>query len=403
MLEFTRERVIPEEVDADLWNEHFSRYALAARLSRGKRVLDIGCGTGYGTAELARAAARAVALDNSREALDYARLHYASENVDFLQATCKELPFRDRSFDLVIAFEVIEHLRGWRDFLSEMRRVLSDGAQCLISTPNKDYYTESRGPSGENPYHGHEFAVDEFRKELSSVFPHVSLLLQNHADGVLFQPTGSSSPPESRVENWTDRPEEAHFFLALCSHRTQATPGAVRYVPSAANVLREREHHIRKLAEEVALKNRAIDDLVQARDELMDLFAEQKDQLEERNRWAANLNQELERARTLIDNLEVEMREQARGYETKIDELEDDSRERTEWYEAKIAELERDCRERAEWAIRNEQLAEERTKWAVDLDQRVHALEDRLRLILSSRWIRLGNALGIGPRPRQDA
>ena len=54
MAEFTGERVIPGQVDVDLLNEHLARYAFAARLARGKRVLDAGCGAGYGSAELAR-------------------------------------------------------------------------------------------------------------------------------------------------------------------------------------------------------------------------------------------------------------------------------------------------------------------------------------------------------------
>ena len=56
-LEFTGERLVPGQVDQDLFNEHLARYAFAARLARGKRVLDIACGAGYGSAELARSAA----------------------------------------------------------------------------------------------------------------------------------------------------------------------------------------------------------------------------------------------------------------------------------------------------------------------------------------------------------
>ena len=53
MAEFTGERLIPGEVDIDLLNEHMARYHFAVRLARGKRVLDAGCGAGYGSAELA--------------------------------------------------------------------------------------------------------------------------------------------------------------------------------------------------------------------------------------------------------------------------------------------------------------------------------------------------------------
>mgnify|MGYP003623051184 CR=1 FL=1 len=68
MPEFTGERLIPGEVDIDLLNEHMARYNFAARLTRGKRVLDAGCGTGYGSLELARMAARVTGIDIAPEA-----------------------------------------------------------------------------------------------------------------------------------------------------------------------------------------------------------------------------------------------------------------------------------------------------------------------------------------------
>ena len=52
------------------------------------------------------------------------------------------------AFDLVVAFEVIEHLENWREFLLEARRVLAPTGQFIVSTPNKLYYTESRGAAG---------------------------------------------------------------------------------------------------------------------------------------------------------------------------------------------------------------------------------------------------------------
>ena len=63
----------------------------------------------------------------------------------------------------MVAFEVIEHLEDWRDFLREVRRVLAPRGQFIVSTPNKLYYTESRGATGANPFHVHEFDFEEFR------------------------------------------------------------------------------------------------------------------------------------------------------------------------------------------------------------------------------------------------
>ena len=110
MVEFTGERVIPGQVDADLLNEHLARYAFAARLARGKRVLDSGCGAGYGSAELAGSSLSVVGVDVAAEAVDYARAHYPLPNLRFEQASCTALPHPDGAFNLVVAFEVIEHL-----------------------------------------------------------------------------------------------------------------------------------------------------------------------------------------------------------------------------------------------------------------------------------------------------
>ena len=72
MSEFTGERVIPGQVNDDLWAEHVARYALATRFAHGRRVLDLGCGTGYGTADLAQVASAAVGVDLAPEAIAYA-------------------------------------------------------------------------------------------------------------------------------------------------------------------------------------------------------------------------------------------------------------------------------------------------------------------------------------------
>src|SRR5579872_1585437 len=283
LAEFTGERLIPGQVDVDLLNEHLARYAFAARLARGKRVLDAGCGAGYGSAELAHAAQSVVGIDVGPEAIEFARENYRLPNLTFEQGSCIALPHPDGSFDLVVAFEVIEHLEQWRELLLETRRVLAPGGQFIVSTPNKLYYTESRGESGANPFHVHEFDFAEFSSELHAVFPHVSLFLENHVEGVTFQPHDAGNTVEVRVDAGDPAPDESHFFLAVCAPRPQTGNPTFVYVPRAGNVLRERERHIALLEKELADKHawweKAQQDLAEfdrEHQKLLALFRQQK-------------------------------------------------------------------------------------------------------------------------------
>src|SRR5437764_13098398 len=97
LAEFTGERVIPGQVDVDLLNEHMARYTFAVRLARGKRVLDAGCGAGYGSAELARVSAHVTGIDVAADAVEFARTNYAADNLSFHQASVTDLPYADAS------------------------------------------------------------------------------------------------------------------------------------------------------------------------------------------------------------------------------------------------------------------------------------------------------------------
>lgn len=402
-IEFTGERVIPGQVDPDLLNEHLARYAFAARLAHGKRVLDAGCGAGYGSAELVKSALSVVGVDAATEATLYAREHYRLPNLHFEQASCGGLPHPDATFDLVVAFEVIEHLPDWREFLLEVRRVLSPTGQFIVSTPNKLYYKESRGRMGPNPFHAHEFEFSEFRDELSSIFPYISLFLENHVEGVVFRPVEAGETAEVRIDGGEAAPAESHFFVAVCAHRPQTGDPTFVYIPSAANVLRERETHIALLEGELRQKD---DWLEQAKAELLTLDQEHRKltgELEESNRWAESLNRELEARIARI--LELQKEQQGvhavvQGYEAKIAELEQENRAKTKWAEGLDSELAGKMRELAqcvEYLHQAEKTVEERTRWAQGLQADVERLRGQLALVEASRWMRLGHSVGLGP------
>ena len=464
MAEFTGERIIPGKVDVDLFNEHMARYTFAARLARGKRVLDAGCGAGYGSAELALAADSVVGMDLAPEAIEFARANYGLPNLRFEQASCDALPHPGGSFDLVVAFEVIEHLDHWREFLLEVRRVLAPAGQIVVSTPNKLYYTESRGPTGANPFHVHEFDFEEFQRELQAVFPYVSMYLENHVEGVTFQPHEAGHTVEVRVEAGEPAPDESHFFVAVCAHRRQLGNPTYVYVPRAANLLRERERHIALLEGELATKDEWLDKAQQDLAEFDRLSRQQKEELEQSNQWAGELNQELEERRARIVELQEEFAREQESARKVIEGQEEELKRSNQWaealnreleerrariaelqeefareqesgrkvaegYAAKVAALELDIQDKTRWAIdtetnltavirdqgerlshavadlgtavealhHTEKELEERTAWALRLQEEARRLEEQVALFRASRWVKLGRTVGLGP------
>jgi ubiquinone/menaquinone biosynthesis C-methylase UbiE len=123
-MEFTGERVVPGQVEPDLWNEHLCRYHFARPLVEGRYVLDVGCGTGYGAAALAASARKVLALDVSTETVAFARKNYPVPNLDFLVSDCRQIPLGEGTIDVAVCFEVIEHLSEQEALLEEVRRVL---------------------------------------------------------------------------------------------------------------------------------------------------------------------------------------------------------------------------------------------------------------------------------------
>ncbi len=134
--------------------------------------MDIACGTGYGSASLARHAKSVVGVDLSSDSITYARTHYASDNVTFMQADATDSGvFRPATFDVVCSFETIEHLdEGQRaEFLTNLRKWLRPNGVLLMSTPNKSV-TSPYTSKPLNPHHLIEFTLEGFRKEVAPQF-----------------------------------------------------------------------------------------------------------------------------------------------------------------------------------------------------------------------------------------
>jgi SAM-dependent methyltransferase len=152
--------------------EHLARYWWAAALVPGKRVLDAGCGTAYGSEILARSgASEVVGVDLDQAVVEAARASTGTVSLEV--ADVRHLPYPDASFDAAVCFEVIEHVDDPETILDELRRVLRPDGLLIVSSPNRDVY-----PPG-NPHHRHEFTPDELAEALSARFEQVRLVRQH--------------------------------------------------------------------------------------------------------------------------------------------------------------------------------------------------------------------------------
>jgi SAM-dependent methyltransferase/predicted nucleic acid-binding Zn-ribbon protein len=166
--EVEAERFDPLRDGPDLAYEHLHRYVLAGQVVEGLRVLDLAAGTGYGSSILARSAASLVSLDLESGALGSLAAGVCGD--------AQQLPFAEGSFDAVVCFEAIEHVRDPAKLVSEVKRVLAGPSILLISTPDREIYTDRAGH--ENPFHIAEMTRREFQRLLRGEFSHVRMLGQ---------------------------------------------------------------------------------------------------------------------------------------------------------------------------------------------------------------------------------
>ncbi len=397
-MEFTGERVIPGQTDPDLFNEHVARYRFAESLASGQRVLDLGCGVAYGSALLAPKAEQVYALDSSFDALASGRASHS--NLRFVQGDGAALPLLDNSIDIVVAFEVIEHLERWAEMLAEAARVLKTDGQLLVSTPNRVYYHASR--SAPNPFHVHEFDFAEFEAALKKEFRSVRIFFENHTNAITFAPKNVQGV-RTLLEDSNSEAGRANFFLAVCSQTSQYGSPAFLYVPKAGNVLQEREQHIEMVTADLEKVKGELSKLTasseaaqkKARAEIAELQAE----IEEKNRWALEVDRAAEKTRQDFENLEAEFNE------------------RTEWakkvqadYERAVesfAALEADHQERlAEISTAAgkidelEQRVIERSEWAQSLDREIAELRTQLDAFYASPAYKIGRRLRLAPQWR---
>ncbi len=170
----TGERILLEKETPLMIARHLCAYRFAKDYVKGKRVLDIGCGQGYGSDYLAQAASSVLGIDYNQDAVRFARDTYRKPNLSFEALDAKDLGSLKPSFDVICSFQVIEHIRDTDGFLGSIKGLLAEDGVFICSTPNKlDASPRSATPL--NKFHVREFLLGEFRKALGAHFKEVRM------------------------------------------------------------------------------------------------------------------------------------------------------------------------------------------------------------------------------------
>lgn len=163
-----------DRITQEAFQMMYTRYAFAASLCSGKHVLEVACGAGQGLGYLAKAARRVVGGDYTEGLLRRARDHYGGR-IPLMRLDAHTLPFRARSFDVVILYEALYYLPRPQRFFEESRRILCDGGALLISTPNPEWPGFHQSPYSVRYFTAQELAEllndRGFSVELFAAFP----------------------------------------------------------------------------------------------------------------------------------------------------------------------------------------------------------------------------------------
>jgi SAM-dependent methyltransferase len=222
-----KERLSLEEVTEHtlIACEHLHRYEIAAELTSGMRVLDLCCGTGYGTAILAERAGIVHGVDIDVGTVDLAAATVGRETgatfeardaMAFLRA--EDLAER---FDAIVCFEGLEHLPDGEAALQEMRRHAKAGVRILASIPNSKAFEE------DNEFHLTDFGWEEVHAVLEG-FDNAVLLFQHLAEGSVVLAGGADELDARLVHLDYGEPEFANHFIIAAGFDADAVQAVHR-------------------------------------------------------------------------------------------------------------------------------------------------------------------------------
>lgn len=211
---------------------HSQRYNFACSfIKSADTVLDMGCGEGFGTDILAGKAKKAVGVDYHEMVVNQARQKYGTkrDNISFMSGDCYQLRF-DSPFDVVCAFDLIEHLPDDVLFIKKMSEVLKKNGTLILSTPNKLIHMLQLGKIYE--FHQKEYFHSEIIDLVKARFSNIEVYVQD--PGSLYDSVGLDTILKYRLS--------ARLPISLKKH----IKSLARLIGTGKGAAEERQHRIIK-------------------------------------------------------------------------------------------------------------------------------------------------------------
>jgi 2-polyprenyl-3-methyl-5-hydroxy-6-metoxy-1,4-benzoquinol methylase len=199
--------------------EHLHRYEFAALLCGGLRVLDLACGSGYGAAIMAEAAACVHGVDRDVATIDLAAATYAQPTFEAADAVGYLEGELSEDYEMIVCFEGIEHLSDLSRVTRNLHRHASEGMQLVISVPNSATFEE------DNPYHLTDFCLDAASRLLEQVGGGV-MLCQYLSEGSIIGHVDTERVKSTLLHGERAEPRYANHFLLLVNVDPERVKGA---------------------------------------------------------------------------------------------------------------------------------------------------------------------------------
>ena len=148
---------------------HKKAYLYAGEFCKDKNILDYGCGNGYGAYYLSKQANKIIGIDIDKNTINSCKRNYNQKNLSFQKINSFPLPFNDKHFDVIISFQVIEHIKIVSKYLYEIKRILKEDGVVLITTVNRKYRLLPYQMPW-NPEHFREYSFKKLKNELMAFF-----------------------------------------------------------------------------------------------------------------------------------------------------------------------------------------------------------------------------------------